>query len=175
MFDITNIEEILENVRQALTDEDWDRAVELVEALRPPDQADVFEELPPDTQSQLLPLLNPEDSADILEELDDENAIEVAERLETDDLSRIINEMEPDEAADLLGDMTPDMAAIALSNIEDAADILPLLEYHDDTAGGLMTSAEVVLHKDISAAEADRKSTRLNSSHSQQSRMPSSA
>jgi magnesium transporter len=154
VFDITNIEEILENVRQALTDEDWDRAVELVEALRPPDQADVFEELPPDTQSQLLPLLNPEDSANILEELDDENAIEVAERLETDDLSRIINEMEPDEAADLLGDMAPDMAAIALSSIEDAADILPLLEYHDDTAGGLMTSAEVVLHKDISAAEA---------------------
>ncbi len=154
MFDITNIEEILEDVRQALTDEDWDRAVALVGALRPPDQADVFEELPPDTQSQLLPRLNPEDSADILEELEDEDAVEVAERLETDDLSRIINEMEPDEAADLLGDMTPDMVAVALSNIDDAEDILPLLEYHDDTAGGLMTSAEVVLHKDISTTEA---------------------
>lgn len=154
MLDTTNFEDILEQVRQALTDENWDRAVELVEALRPPDQADVFEELPPDTQSQLLPRLNPEDSADILEELDDEDAIEVAERLETYDLSRIINEMEPDEAADLLGDMTPDKVAVALSNIDDVEDILPLLEYHDDTAGGLMTSAEVVLHKDITAAEA---------------------
>ena len=154
VLDITNIEDIFEEVRQALTDEDWDRAVALVEALRPPDQADVFEELSPDSQSQLLPRLNPEDSADILEELDDEDAVEVAERLESDDLSRIINEMEPDEAADLLGDMTPDMFAAALSSIDDVDDILPLLEYHDDTAGGLMTSAEVVLHKDISADEA---------------------
>jgi magnesium transporter len=145
---------VLDEVREALTDEDWDRAVALVEALRPPDQADVFEVLSPDTQSELLPRLNPEDSADILEELDDEDAIEVAERLDSDDLSRIINEMEPDEAADLLGDMTPDMAAVALSSIEDADEILPLLEHQDDTAGGLMTSAEVVLHKDLTTAEA---------------------
>jgi len=145
---------VLDEVREALTDEDWDRAVALVEALRPPDQADVFEVLSPDTQSELLPRLNPEDSADILEELDDEDAIEVAERLDADDLSRIINEMEPDEAADLLGDMTPDMAAVALSSIEDPDEILPLLEHQDDTAGGLMTSAEVVLHKDLTTAEA---------------------
>jgi magnesium transporter len=114
----------------------------------------VFEELPPDTQSELLPRLNPEDSADILEELSDEDAIEVAERLDAGDLSRIINEMEPDEAADLLGDMQPDKVAFALSSIEDAEDILPLLDYHDDTAGGIMTSAEVVLHKDITTSEA---------------------
>jgi len=145
---------VLNAVREALTAEDWDRAVELVEALRPPDQADVFEELSPDTQSELLPRLKPEDSADILEELDDEDAIEVAERLDADDLSRIINEMEPDEAADLLGDMEPDQLAVAISSIEDADGILPLLEYHDETAGGLMTSAEIVLHKDISTAEA---------------------
>lgn len=154
MVDLTNMDIVLDEVREALTDEDWDRAVALVEALRPPDQADVFEVLSPDTQSELLPRLNPEDSADILEELDDEDAIEVAERLDADDLSRIINEMEPDEAADLLGDMTPDMAAVALSSIEDADEILPLLEHQDDTAGGLMTSAEVVLHKDLTTAEA---------------------
>ena len=154
MVEITDMNVVLNEVREALTAEDWDRAVELVEALRPPDQADVFEELSPDTQSELLPRLKPEDSADILEELDDEDAIEVAERLDADDLSRIINEMEPDEAADLLGDMEPDQLAVAISSIEDADGILPLLEYHDETAGGLMTSAEIVLHKDISTAEA---------------------
>ena len=154
MVEITDMNVVMDEVREALTAEDWDKAVELVESLRPPDQADVFEELSPDTQSELLPRLNPEDSADILEELDDEDAIEVAERLEADDLSRIINEMEPDEAADLLGDMEPDQLALAISSIEDAEGILPLLEYHDETAGGLMTSAEIVLHKDISTAEA---------------------
>jgi magnesium transporter len=152
--DYTNINDALDEVREALTAEDWDRAIALVEGLRPPDQADVFEELPPDTQSELLPRLNPEDSADILEELSDEDAVEVAARLDADDLTRIVNEMEPDEAADLLGDMTPDQAAETLSSIEDAKGIIPLLEFSDDSAGGLMTSAEVVLHKDITAAEA---------------------
>lgn len=154
MVDITDINILLDEVREALTTEDWDRAVELVEALRPPDQADIFEELSKDNQSELLPRLNPEDSADILEELRDEDAIEVAGRLGVDDLSRIVNEMEPDEAADLLGDMTPDQAAETLSLIEDAEDIRPLLKHGDDTAGGLMTSIEVVLHKDISVEEA---------------------
>lgn len=156
MRETPNIEEILDEVRQALTSEDWNRAVALVEALRPPDQADVFEVLPPETQSELLPRLNPQDSADILEELSDEDAIEVADRLGVEDLSRIVNEMEPDEAADLLGDMEPEKVASTLSSMEDVADILPLLEHHDETAGGVMTSAEVVLHKDITAAEAIR-------------------
>ncbi len=154
MVDITDINIVLDEVREALTAEDWDRAVDLVEALRPPDQADIFEELSKDDQSVLLPRLNPEDSADILEELRDEDAIEAAGLLEADELSRIVNEMEPDEAADLLGDMAPDQAAETLSSIEDAEEILPLLEHGDETAGGLMTSVEVVLHKDISAQEA---------------------
>lgn len=154
MVDITDVNIVLEEVREALTAEDWDRAVALVASLRPPDQADVFEELSLDNQSELLPRLNPEDSADILEELSDEDAIVVATRLEADDLSRIVNEMEPDEAADLLGDMAPDQAAETLSFIEDADEIIPLLEHSDDTAGGLMTSIEVVLHKDITTAQA---------------------
>jgi magnesium transporter len=122
--------------------------------LRPPDQADVFEELPPETQDLLLPRLNPEDSADILEELTDEDAAEVAARLEPSELARILNKMEPDEAADLLGDIAPDQVASALSALEDAEEIRPLLEHQDDTAGGLMTSIDVLLHKDITAAEA---------------------
>ena len=154
MVDITDINLILDEVRDALTAEDWDRAVNLVEALRPPDQADVFEVLSKDNQSELLPRLNPEDSADILEELRDEDAIEAAGLLEADDLSRILNEMEPDEAADLLGDMPPELAIETLSLIKDPEEIIPLLEHEDQTAGGLMTSVEVVLHKDLSVQEA---------------------
>ena len=154
MAEIADINKLLDEVREALTAEDWDRAVDLVEALRPADQADIFEELSKNDQSELLPRLNPEDSADILEELRDEVAIEAASLLKEAELTRIMNEMEPDEAADLLGDMTPDQAAATLSSIKDAAEIRPLLEHEDETAGGLMTSVDVVLHQDITAQEA---------------------
>jgi magnesium transporter len=154
MINPMDIDIILEQVRDALTKEDWNQAVALVEALRPPDQADVFEELPPETQDLLLPRLNPEDSADILEEMTDEDAAEVAARLGPTELARILNEMEPDEVADLLGDIAPDQVAEALSGLKDAEEIRPLLKHQDDTAGGLMTSIEVLLHKDITVAEA---------------------
>jgi magnesium transporter len=95
-----------------------------------------------------------EDSADILEKLEEEKAAEVAARLTNAELSSILSEMEPDEAADLLGDLTPARAAQALATLEEADEIRPFLAYPDESAGGLMTAAEVVLHKDMTAAEA---------------------
>lgn len=150
----SDIDAVLEQVREALNNEDWKQAVRLVEALRPPDQADLFEELSLEDQNLLLPRLDPEDSADILEEMEEEDAAEVAERLEPEELTRILDAMEHDELADLLGDIAPERVTEALESIEDAEDVLPLLIHPDKTAGGLMTSAEVVLHKDISVAEA---------------------
>ncbi len=149
-----DIDAVLAEVRAALAEGDWERAVALIESLRPPDQADVFEELPPEAQDQLLPRLDLEDSADILEELEEEEAAEVASRLKVADLARILDEMEPDEAADLLGDIPPERAAKALAKMEEAEEVRPLLAHPDNTAGGLMTSAEVLLHKDMTAEEA---------------------
>jgi len=148
------VEVILNQVREALTKDDWSEAIQLVEALRPPDQADIFEELSPENQSQLLPRLDPEDSADILEELEDEDAAELASLLDAVDLARIIDKMEPDEAADLLGDISQEQVNETLMTVESADEIISLLEYADDTAGGLMTAADVVLHQDQTAREA---------------------
>ena len=149
-----DLDDILTEVREALTRGDWKQAVAIIESLRPPDQADVFNELPSDTQVELLPRLDPEDSADILEELDDEEAAEIANRLGKDELVRIIDKMEPDEAADLLGDISPEQVSETLTAIEDAEEIRPLLQHEDNTAGGLMTSAKVVLHKDMTIKDA---------------------
>ena len=154
MINTKEIDVVLEEIREALTHQDWERAAKLLESLRPPDQADLFEELSPETQDQLLPRLNPEDSADILEELVDEDAAEVAARLNPEELARILSKMESDEAADLLGDIAPDQAAEALLTTDDAEEIRPLLKHEDSTAGGLMTSIDVLLHRDITAAEA---------------------
>ncbi len=153
-MDYADIDNILEQVRIAISANDWDRAVALVEALRPPDQADLFSDLPPVEQDQLLPHLDIEDSADILEELEEEEAAEVAARLELENLARIIDEMEPDEAADLLGDIAPERAIEVLATIEKPDEIEQLLRHADYTAGGLMTSAKVTLHKDMTTNEA---------------------
>jgi magnesium transporter len=144
----------LAEIREALDAQDWDRAAGLFETLRPPDQADLFDELALEEQDQLLPQLDLEDSADILEKLEEEKAAEVAARLSTEDLTSILSEMEPDEAADLLGDLDPAQAAQALAALEESEELRPFLAYPDESAGGLMTAAEVVLHQEMTAGGA---------------------
>jgi magnesium transporter len=153
-MDIVDVDAILEQVREALSRGDWKQATALVEALRPPDQAEVFGELPPTEQDQLLPRLDLEDSADILEELEEEEAAEIAARLNTEDLAQILDEMEPDEAADLLGDIAPEQAAEVLAAMEEPEEVRPLLVHADESAGGLMTSATITLHQEMTAEQA---------------------
>jgi len=152
--DLLDVDAIIAQVRDALAEGDWNRAVALVEALRPADQADLFSNLPPSAQDQLLPRLDLEDSADILEELEEEEAAEIATRLEIGELARILDEMEPDEAADLLGDIAPEQAADVLAAIEQPEEIRPLLIHADETAGGLMTSARITLHREMTVEQA---------------------
>ena len=153
-MEAVDVDATLEQVRAALAAGRWDQAVGLVEALRPPDQADLFSDLPPTEQDELLPRLDLEDSADILEELDEEEAAEIATRLAPQDLAAIVNEMEPDEAADLLGDIPPEQASEVLAAMTEPEEVRPLLVHADDTAGGLMTSAPFVLHRGMTASDA---------------------
>lgn len=151
---IQDLDRILEQVHQALENQDLDTALTYIRGLRSQDQADLLEELDDKEQTAILKELSPETSADILEEMEDEEAAEVADALPLNKLARIIDEMEPDEAADLLGDVSPEKARLLLARLEDAAEIRPLLIHPDDSAGGLMTSEFLVLLEDMTCAEA---------------------
>lgn len=153
-METATLDDILAQLRATLERDDLVGAVAILQALRPPDQADLFSELNDEHQVALLPELHPADSADILEELDDEQAAEVVAALPTETVIRIVDEMEPDEAADLLGDIRPEQAEAVLAGLEDPDEVRPLLLHPDDSAGGLMTSEFLALRRLTTAAEA---------------------
>ncbi len=134
------IERVIHSIRRLLAQGRREEVVQLIEALMPADQAEVFGELPLGEQEQLLGEVEVQDAADILEELDEEDAAALAETLDAASLTQILDEMEPDEAADLLGDLDPPRQRLALAQMTTAEDVRPLLRYPDDSAGGLMTS-----------------------------------
>lgn len=148
------VDRMLALVRARLETDDLRGAIALIEALRPPDQADVFSDLKPKQQETLLPHLQVGHAADILEELEDEDAAELAGRLKMDALAPILDEMEPDEAADLLGDLPPKQAQIVLEGMAGADEVRPLLKHPDESAGGLMTSELVTVRRWMTAEEA---------------------
>lgn len=146
--------EILNQVQDALERDDIDHAIQILLALKPADQADVFEELDDKDQASLLPSLSPEVSADILENIEDEEAADLAANLPDETLARIVDEMEPDEAADLLGDIHPDQAQAVLARLENPEEVRPLLLHPDESAGGLMTSEFLALRRRMTVDEA---------------------
>ena len=150
----TDLEDVLVKVRASLEHDDVAGAVAALEALRAPDQADLFAELEDEQQTALLPRLDPEDAADILEELDDEDAADLVATLPRETVARIIDEMEPDEAADLIGELEPADQEFVLRQLEDQAEVRPLLLHAEDSAGGLMTSEFLALGRRMTVAEA---------------------
>jgi magnesium transporter len=147
-------EAILAQIQVALEHDDLNSAIQILEQLKSPDQAEVFTELDDEDQIILLPHLNPSVSADILEEMEDEDAAELVNALSSSSAIRIIDEMEPDEAADLLGDINAEQAQTILAGLENPEEVLPLLLHPDDSAGGLMTSEFLALRQRMTAGEA---------------------
>lgn len=150
----TALEDVLAELRVTLERDDLAEALAIIESLLPADQADVVQELTVPDQVSLLTGLNPSDSADVLEEMEDEDAAVLAEQLTPIQLAGILDEMEIDEAADVLGDLSTDKAAEALREMDEPEEVISLLRYPDDTAGGLMTQAVITLHPDWTADTA---------------------
>ena len=153
-MDAVVLDDVLVQLRAALERDDLAGAVSFIRSLQPADQADLVEGLSDDDQVAIFSHLRPADSADLLEEMEDEDAAALAELLPLASLADILNEMEVDEAADVLGDLSPKRAAEALREMEEPEEVIPLLQYADDTAGGLMTPAIVTLRSEWRAQDA---------------------
>ena len=155
------LNEVLAELRISLENDDLSGAIKLIENLQPADQADLVEELDTQDQVALLSGLSPTESADVLEEMEDEDAAELAELLPSEQLADILDEMETDEAADVLGDLSQEKVTEALREMDEPEEVISLLRYPDDTAGGLMTGAVITLRQDWTAEQALAELRRL--------------
>jgi magnesium transporter len=144
----------LERIRSALDEQRLADALSILLDLHPADQAELFNLLDEEVQVYLLSQMDIPSTADLLEEMEDEEVLEAVESLTTERLADLLDEMEPDEAADLLGDLPPSQVSEVLAQMEDADEVVPLLGYPDETAGGLMTTWFIALRRHTTAEQA---------------------
>ena len=145
-MDREEFEQIVERLRHSLESHDLNQALEILDEVRPADQADIVSELESPDQVNLLINLEPSESADVLEEMEDEDAWALAQLIPPSELADILEEMETDEAVDVLAELPPDHASDVLEQMETPTDdLVKLMTYPGYTAGGLMTTTVITL------------------------------
>ncbi len=136
-----NWEDILEKLEEALEVKNNALIVNLLDGLHPADIAELLNKLHIDQIVYIIRLLPDEIAADVLTELDDNLQEEVLEKLSTEEITDIVEELETDDAVDLLSELPENQKAEVITSMEDteqAKDLVELLRYDEDTAGGLM-------------------------------------
>jgi CBS domain-containing protein len=131
-------------------------SMEPLENMHPADLADIVEELSHEDREAIFEAIDTEVAAEALSEMEPEMQAQIIESLETEKAADILEEMDPDEAADVLGELEEETSEEILEEMESEpkADVEELLEYDEDTAGGMMNTEFVSVHENATVADA---------------------
>ena len=124
--------------------------------LHPADIADIVHQLTPGQGARLIEGLENEIAADTFEEVDTDRQVQILEKLGTKRAADLLEAMGPDEAADLLAKLPEERAQelLHLMTPEDSEDVQDLLEYEENSAGGLMTTDFIAINASRTVTEA---------------------
>ncbi|MBL4577770.1 MAG: magnesium transporter [Flavobacteriales bacterium] len=117
------------------------------------DIAEILDELSTKKAKHLFELIEEEKSADVLVELEDDVREEILKVLSSEEIAdQVIDNIDSDDAADVIAELPDDIQVQVIAKIEEedpeqASDIVDLLNYDEDTAGGLMAKEMVVVNQ----------------------------
>lgn len=129
-----------------------------LEKMHPADLADIVEDLGPAEREAIFETIDSEVAAEALSEIDPKMQAHILEALEPEKAADIVEEMAPDEAADVLSELEEETSEEILEEMEseDKSEVEELLEFAEDTAGGLMNTEFVSLRNDACVLDALR-------------------
>jgi len=153
--------EYIADLKSHIEKKDDSAALDMIELLHPADIAEICENLSLNEAIYLYLLLDPEKASDVLVELEEDEREELLNALPSDVIaSQFIDHMDSDDAADVIGDLSEDKKQEVLLHIDDveqAGDIVDLLSYDEDTAGGLMAKELIRVNENWGVATCIRE------------------
>lgn len=139
-FEITR--EFIDSLKQAVSDNDEVAVFNEIKDLHAADIAELYGGLTIEEAKFVYLLLDAEQAADVLTELEEDDREQFLKVLPGEIIARqFIEKMDSDDAADIIADLPQEKKEEVLQHIDDldqAGEIVDLLSYDEDTAGGLM-------------------------------------
>lgn len=105
------------------------------------DIAEILDELDSEQRTYLVLLLDSEQTSEAIMELDDDVRSAILDNLTPEEIASEIEEMDTDDAVDVIAELDEDIQRKVIAQIDDEehkADITEMLQYDEDSAGGLM-------------------------------------
>jgi len=105
------------------------------------DIAEILDLLEFEQASYIFKILDSETTAEVLLDVDEDLREDILKSLSPKEIAEELDEMDTDDAADIIAELSEeikDEVILELEDVEHAKDIVELLRYDEDTAGGLM-------------------------------------
>ncbi len=150
-------EQDIERIEHLIDNDDRAAAAAELRDLHPADIAELFQDLNLKQAEWIFNLIDDkEKKADVLMELDEEDRKKLLENMNPEQIGEFIDLLDTDDAVDLIQELDKEDREEVIQHIDDveqAGDIVDLLQYDEDTAGGLMGTEMISVNENWSMPE----------------------
>ena len=133
--------ELLKEIEFLISENKEKELYDLLNDIHYADIAEIFDELSISEASYIFSILDSDKTAEILLELEEDVREKILRGLSSKEIAEELNELDTDDAADIISELPESRKEEVISELEDlehAKDIVELLRYDEDSAGGLM-------------------------------------
>lgn len=155
-----NTPALLEGIKLGIKNRNDVQLLDQLNELHYADIAEILDDLNLEQATYIIKLLDSETTSDILAELEDDVREKVLQNLSEKEIAEEVKALDTDDAADILSELPLDRKQKVIAQIDDkdlVADINELLEYDENTAGGLMAKELVKVYETWTVAGCLRK------------------
>ncbi len=143
-------DELLAEIIQLIDAQKDMELLALMEEVHYADVAEIANDINVDQATYLIKLLESDKTSDVLTELDEDVREAILNNLSSKEIAEELAELDTDDAADIVGELPMEIIQEVISEIEDKAhakDIVDLLRYDENSAGGLMAKELVKVNE----------------------------
>ena len=150
-FELTD--ELIEKIELLIHEKNNEELLLHLEELHHADIAEILSEIDLEDATYLIKLLDSVKTSEALMELEDETRVAILDNLSPKEIAEELEEMDTDDAADIISELSEERQQSVIAEIEDeehADNIVELLRYEEDSAGGLMAKELVKVNENWS-------------------------